>query len=103
MIIFPEGTRSPKDELGSFARGAAHIALRAGCDPILVTLDCDPATLYKGQAWWDVPERVPVLTLTVGDALPVKEVVGSEMSRGRAARALTNHLREHFERQLTRV
>ena len=103
LIIFPEGTRSPKDELGSFARGAAHIALRAGCDPIPVTIECDPTTLYHGQAWWDVPERTPSLTLTVGDALPVKEVLGLEMSRGRAARALTNHLREHFERQLTRV
>ncbi len=103
LIIFPEGTRSPKDELGPFARGAAHIALRAGCDPILVSLDCEPATLSKGQAWWDVPEHAPVLTLTVGDALPVKEVVDSEMSRGRAARALTNHLREYFKRQLTHV
>ena len=103
LIIFPEGTRSPKGELGPFTRGAAHIALRAGCDPIPVIIDCAPATLYHGQSWWDVPERVPALTLTVGDPLPVKAVVGSEMSRGRAARALTSHLREHFERQLIHV
>jgi len=103
VIIFPEGTRSPKDGLGDFARGAAHIALRSGRDPIPVTLRCEPATLYGGQAWWDVPERVPVLTMTVGDPLSVKASVDPEMSQGRAARALTYSLREHFERQLARV
>ena len=103
LIIFPEGTRSPEHELGPFARGAAHIALRSGCDPILVTLRCDPATLYHGRAWWDVPDRTPNLTLTVGDPLPIKDVVDTEMSRGRAARALTTYFRETFERQLARV
>ena len=103
LIIFPEGTRSPKHELGPFARGAAHIALRSGCDPIPVTLRCDPATLYHGQAWWDVPNSTPILTLTVGDPLPIKDVIEPEMSRGRAARALTSRFRETFERQLARV
>jgi 1-acyl-sn-glycerol-3-phosphate acyltransferase len=102
LIFFPEGTRSPEDELGPFARGAAHIALRSGCDPIPVTLRCDPATLYHGRAWWDVPDSTPILTLTVGDPLVVKDVVDTEMSRGRAARALTTQFRETFERQLAR-
>jgi 1-acyl-sn-glycerol-3-phosphate acyltransferase len=103
LIIFPEGTRSPKDELGPFLRGAAHIALRAGCDPIPVTMRCDPVTLYRGQPWWDIPLRVPTLMLTVGDPVPVKDIVETRMSRGRAARALNDHFREYFERQLARV
>jgi 1-acyl-sn-glycerol-3-phosphate acyltransferase len=103
LIMFPEGTRSPEGELGPFARGAAHIALRAGCDPIPVTIQCDPATLYHGQAWWDVPYHVPTLTLTVGDPIPIKDVIDTEMSRGRAARALNTHLREYFERELASV
>jgi len=102
LIIFPEGTRSPKHELGPFTRGAAHIALRSGCDPILVTLQCNPATLYHGQAWWDVPDSTPILTLTVGDPLPIKDIVEPQMSRSRAARVLTTHFREIFERQLAR-
>jgi 1-acyl-sn-glycerol-3-phosphate acyltransferase len=102
LIFFPEGTRSPENELGPFARGAAHIALRSGCDPIPVTLRCDPATLYHGRAWWDVPDSTPILTLTVGDPLVVKDVVDTEMSRGRAARALTTRFRETFERELAR-
>jgi len=103
LIMFPEGTRSPEGELGAFARGAAHIALRAGCDPIPVTIRCDPATLYHGQAWWDVPERVPILTLAVGDPIPIKDIIDTEMSRGRAARALNTHFREYFERRLASV
>jgi 1-acyl-sn-glycerol-3-phosphate acyltransferase len=103
LIIFPEGTRSPKGELGPFARGAAHIALRAGCDPVPVTIRCDPATLYRGQDWWDIPERVPNVTLAVGDPILVKDVVDTEMNRGRAARLLTAHIREYFERQLASV
>jgi 1-acyl-sn-glycerol-3-phosphate acyltransferase len=102
LIIFPEGTRSPEHELGPFTRGAAHIALRSGCDPILVTLQCNPAALYHGQAWWDVPDSTPILTLTVGDPLPIKDIVEPQMSRSRAARVLTTHFREIFERQLAR-
>jgi len=102
LIVFPEGTRSPEGRIGPFARGAAHIALRAGCDPIPVTLRCNPATLYHGQAWWDVPDSTPILTLTVGDPIPIKDVVSPEASRGRAARELTTYFRGYFERQLAR-
>jgi 1-acyl-sn-glycerol-3-phosphate acyltransferase len=103
LIIFPEGTRSPVNELGPFARGAAHIALRAGCNPVPVTIQCEPATLHRDQVWWEVPERPFTLTLVVGEPLQVKESVDQQMSRGRAARALTASLREHFERRLAVV
>ena len=100
VIIFPEGTRSPANDLGPFNRGAAHIALRAGCDPVPVTIRCHPATLYRGLAWWDVPDRRFTLSLSVGDPIPVKDVVNQSMSRPRAARTLTAHLRDYFERRV---
>ena len=103
LIIFPEGTRSPANGLGPFARGAAHIALRAGCDLVPVTLTCAPATLYRGKAWWDVPDRSFVLTLHVGDPLLVKEIIDEPMSRSRAARKMTATLRDYYERQLSIV
>jgi 1-acyl-sn-glycerol-3-phosphate acyltransferase len=103
VIIFPEGTRSPVNGLGPFARGAAHIALRAGCDPVPVTIRCQPAILYRGQAWRDMPDRSAVLTLSVGEPLRVKEVVSDQTSGGRAARALTASLRDYFGRQSTVV
>jgi 1-acyl-sn-glycerol-3-phosphate acyltransferase len=100
VIFFPEGTRSPADGLGPFARGAAHVALKSGCDPVPVTIKCEPATLYRGRAWWDVPERIFSLTLTVDEPLIVKDVLQQPMAVPRAARALTAALRDHFERRL---
>ena len=72
QLIFPEGTRSPKDGLGALGRGAAHIALRSGCDLVPVTIECQPATLYRGLAWWDVPERRFIVTLNVDAPLSIE-------------------------------
>lgn len=103
LIIFPEGTRSPRDELGQFTRGAAHIAWRAGCDVVPVTIRCVPATLYRGLAWWAVPDRRFTVTLTIDDPLSINDIVSQPISRPRAARAITAALRDHFERRLSLV
>ncbi len=100
LIIFPEGTRSPANGLGRFLRGAAHVALRSGCDPVPVTIRCDPPNLYHGRRWWDVPDGRFVLTLRVGEPLRVKDVVDAEASPPRAARMLTESLHDYFERNL---
>ena len=100
VIVFPEGTRSPVDGLGPFARGFAHVALRSGCDLIPVTITCRPATLYRGKAWWDVPEGTFTVNLAVDEPLVVKDVVRETMPMPLAARTLTTALRDHFERRL---
>jgi 1-acyl-sn-glycerol-3-phosphate acyltransferase len=103
VIIFPEGTRSPIHGIGPFARGAAHVALRTGCDPVPVTIQCDPATLCREQAWWEVPDRRFDLTLSVGEPLPIRECVDEKSNRAQAARAVTHKLHEHFKRRLAVV
>lgn len=100
VLIFPEGTRSPRDGLGHFARGAAHIALRSGASLLPVTLRCDPATLHHGLSWWEVPERRFTVTLTVDAPIRVDDVSARSENQGRAAREVTARLREHFERRL---
>jgi 1-acyl-sn-glycerol-3-phosphate acyltransferase len=57
LIIFPEGTRSPKDGLGTFSRGAAHLALRTGMPVITAILECNPPAFRKGQKWYSVPKQ----------------------------------------------
>jgi 1-acyl-sn-glycerol-3-phosphate acyltransferase len=103
LIIFPEGTRSPARGLAPFLRGAAHIALRAGRDPIPVLIRCEPPTLHHGRRWWDVPERRFDLDLCVGEPLRVKDAVGDSPSRSQAARALTRSIHDHFSRYLPLV
>lgn len=98
VLLFPEGTRSPRDGLGRFRRGAAHAALRSGCPLLPVTLRCEPPALLRGQPWYDVPDATIRYSLDVGEPIDAREFAGA--SRGAAARRLTGVLREHFARSL---
>ena len=100
VLIFPEGTRSPKGSLGSFARGAAHIAIRSGVDPTPVTVCCDPATLFRGSVWWKVPDCQPVVTIEVGQSMSIGEALRPGSSRSRVARAVTVLLHDYFEERV---
>jgi 1-acyl-sn-glycerol-3-phosphate acyltransferase len=102
LVLFPEGTRSPRGGLGTFQRGAAHIALATGCDLLPAMITCDPPTLMKGQHWYDVPERPFHLEVRVGEPLSAKEF-GVGVSRLRASRTLTASLREEFEKRMDRA
>jgi 1-acyl-sn-glycerol-3-phosphate acyltransferase len=97
LLLFPEGTRSPEGRLGAFHRGAAHIALRSGCDVLPVTIRCDPPAFTKGARWHDVPDRIIELTVEVRDPFPVPERLPSLPETPLAARRMTVALRELYE------
>jgi 1-acyl-sn-glycerol-3-phosphate acyltransferase len=64
VLIFPEGTRSPERGLGEFRPGAFEIAARA-CVPVVPAfITCDPPTLMRGRAWYEVPDRMATMTVT---------------------------------------
>lgn len=104
VLIFPEGTRSPHVGLGEFQRGAARIALAAGCDVQPVVIHCDPPTLRKGQKWYDVPDRafdLVVQALPPVSSGPVLESLRrGEYSRSVAARRLTAEIKESLAKGL---
>ena len=77
--------------------------MKASCNPLPVTIHCEPATLYRGKAWWDVPEHSFTLTLTVDPPLVLKDVLQQPMPVPRAARVLTAALKDHIERRLNVV
>jgi 1-acyl-sn-glycerol-3-phosphate acyltransferase len=95
VVLFPEGTRSPGGQLGSFRRGAAHIALTAGCDIVPVVITCDPPTLMKHQPWYDVPDRRVRLTVTVG-----APIHGTRGTVRRTARDWIAEVRQFYETAL---
>ena len=103
IIIFPEGTRSPVRSLGSFNRGTAHISIRSQRHPIPVVIHCEPPGLYRGQKWWHVSEKRLELTLRVGEPLLPPGSAEENVSRSRAARALTDSMHLYFKRELAVV
>jgi 1-acyl-sn-glycerol-3-phosphate acyltransferase len=99
LLIFPEGTRSPKGGLGPFQRGAAHIALRSGRPLLPVSIRCDPPTLMRGQKWYDVPPRRMQFSIEVGEPIAPPKL-GPGKSRALAARHMTAELRDFFAKRL---
>jgi 1-acyl-sn-glycerol-3-phosphate acyltransferase len=100
LLLFPEGTRSPRGGLGRFQRGAAHVALETGLPLVPVTIRCVPPGLMRDQAWYDVPERRMQLTLDVGEAVQPKD---EGLPRSLAARRLTRELRAVFAKEVPDV
>ena len=103
LVIFPEGTRTPRGELlGPLQRGAANIAVRGRIDvtPVLVT--CQPRTLAKGEKWYRVPSRRFHLRIEVLPDIPVGPFLAAG-GEALAARRLTESLEKTFKTELDRV
>jgi 1-acyl-sn-glycerol-3-phosphate acyltransferase len=100
VLLFPEGTRSPRGRLGQFHRGAARIALESGSPLVPAFVTCDPPTLMGGQRWYQVPERTVALALRVAPPLALPQEEWDRTPPGVAARRLTHEVRTLYERQL---
>jgi 1-acyl-sn-glycerol-3-phosphate acyltransferase len=57
LLVFPEGTRSPRLGMHEFRRGAFEAAARAGVPILPCAIRVDPPMLRKHQPWYDVAER----------------------------------------------
>jgi 1-acyl-sn-glycerol-3-phosphate acyltransferase len=102
LVVFPEGSRTPIEGLRPFERGAAQIALLAGCDIVPVVITVRPRTLMKGQAFADVPASCPEWTVEVGRPIRPADYLREGEGVSAAARRLTAALQEHFEKRWDR-
>ncbi len=102
LVVYPEGSRTPPEGLRAFERGAAQIALLAGCDIVPVVISVHPRTLMKGQAFADVPERCPVWRVEVGDPIHPADHLREGESMSAGARRLTAALQDYFEKRWDR-
>ncbi|MDH3519437.1 MAG: 1-acyl-sn-glycerol-3-phosphate acyltransferase [Myxococcales bacterium] len=100
VLLFPEGTRSPKGQLGTFRRGAAHVALSSQAPILPVVIRCEPASLMRGQKWYDVPDEKLRFSIEVGEVLDPRSLVGDREPRASAARDVTRALRDFYAKTL---
>jgi 1-acyl-sn-glycerol-3-phosphate acyltransferase len=101
LVIFPEGTRTPKNRtLNVFQRGAANIAARSGvpCRPVVIR--CEPSTLTKNEKWYHIPARRFLMTMEVGELLPVASIVADAGNPSLAARRINDMLLAFFQSRL---
>ena len=103
VLLFPEGTRSPKGGLGPFQRGALHVALRAGKPLRTVVLTCAPPALMRGRKWWQMPTERLAIGVDARATLDPAAWVAPGMSRGVAARQVSAALRDFYAKALERL
>lgn len=99
LMIYPEGSRTPPEGLRPFERGAALIALRAGCDIVPVVIRVRPRTLMKDQPFSDVPDRCPEWQVEVGEAIRPADYRCEGDGNSAAARRITAVLQDYFDKR----
>jgi 1-acyl-sn-glycerol-3-phosphate acyltransferase len=99
LIVFPEGTRTRPGQPLTFHRGASYLAIRAAKTLTPVYIRCVPTTLTKAEPWYHIPPRPIRFTLQVGDDF---DLAPYQVMRSvpMASRALNEHLRAQFQREL---
>lgn len=99
LIIFPEGTRTPRSGSIQLQRGAARVAVHGNVDITPVRIRCTPATLAKGEKWYQVPPRRPHFRIAVDATIPVAPFIDAASNHALAARHLNRHLTDHFSKE----
>lgn len=101
LVLFPEGTRTTTGQAPQLRRGAAQVAVRAGCQVLPVMIHCSPPALTKSRSWWQVPERPWRLLVKF---YPPQELSAfghdAALPHGISARHLTRNLEDFFKQQL---
>lgn len=102
LILFPECTRTADDGVIRLQRGAAHIAVRARCPVIPVTIEFSEPLLTKNSRWWLAPKVRPSVRVVGHAAIDPSQFLHGARSVSIAARQLTEHLRQFYVRELAR-
>ncbi|GAB3049371.1 lysophospholipid acyltransferase family protein [Acinetobacter apis] len=103
LVIFPEGTRTVKEnKINLFQRGAANIALRTNVPirPVIVT--CSPSTLSKNERWYHIPDRPFHISIRVLDPIYVQDIVPQLEVTPKNVRILNQYLYQFFNRELSK-
>lgn len=93
LIVFPEGTRTLRDQATRWQRGAANVAVRGGIDVTPVRISVSQPLLGKGERWYRVPRKRAHFVFEVDNDIRVGDFLGeSADNKALAARRLTDKL-----------
>ncbi len=92
LLVFPEGTRSPRGGFGKFHRGAVHISLASGKPIVAVTIRAKPGMLGSKRKWHDVADRASDFRMRIAGRLDPARYQGEGVSLPIAARRMNEDL-----------
>ncbi|WP_246842400.1 lysophospholipid acyltransferase family protein [Achromobacter sp. HZ01] len=102
LIVFPEGTRTPRDSSPRFHRGACAIALRGARVVTPVVISMNPRSLTKGEPWYRIPPSRMRYVIHVGeDVDPAAWLAAHPLPI--AGRRMNDYLHAYFEAELARA
>lgn len=102
LVVYPEGSRTPEEGLREFQKGAAFIALAAGCEIVPALIRVTPRAFMKGQGVFDYPEVAPLWSVAFGDPIDPADYLAGGEGRSAAAARLTAALQDDFEKRWER-
>lgn len=101
LIVFPEGTRTPRDAQPRFHRGACAIAMRGAQVVTPVVIRMTPRSLTKGEPWYRIPKRRMRYSIRVGPDIDPADWT-SQHPLPIAGRKMNDHLHAYFDTELSK-
>jgi 1-acyl-sn-glycerol-3-phosphate acyltransferase len=101
LIVFPEGTRTPRGAAPRFQRGASAIGLRAARVITPVVIRMRPRALAKGDRWYRLPARTLRYAIEAGPDIDPQAWAGSH-PLPQASRHFNDYLQRYYATELNR-
>ncbi len=99
LIIFPEGTRTPKNGVITLQRGASHVAVRGRYNVTPVIIQCSPPALGKGDKWWQLPLQRIHFIIRVQEDIVVRPFLYEGHNDALHARYFNRYLHDYFVKE----
>ena len=97
VLIFPEGTRSPRNSMGDFRQGAFVIAQSANVPIVPIHINVDPPGLMRGMKWYKVADGALHFRFRVLDPVSPQAHHGDSKAMARSVR---DSIAAHFAQTL---
>jgi 1-acyl-sn-glycerol-3-phosphate acyltransferase len=97
LVVFPEGSRSLREGLRPFYRGAARVALECDVPVVPVRIGANPGFLRTGDRWYSIPDQPVDFSLDFHDPIEIPEDIRLDPVPTRQVRRLTALFQSRIE------